>query len=148
MVGDQDHEGRRIMRLARAEAQALRTDYIGTEHILLACLGQPGEVLGEVLDRLGVDRAGLRERVLARVPRGCDPIPDGQLPFTASAKRALDASLEAAEGMHHAEIRAGHLFLGVLADDRIASQILRGAGVDAQAVREEVASALSADGQV
>jgi ATP-dependent Clp protease ATP-binding subunit ClpC len=146
MIDDQGHEGRRIMRLARTEARALGIDYIGTEAMVLACLAEPGQILEVVLDRLCVDRTTLRERVLTHAPRGHDPVPAGQLPFTPGAKRALESSLEEAKVMQRAEIGPAHLFLGLLADEQAVGRTLRAAGIHAQTVCDQVASAYGADG--
>ena len=71
-------------------------------------------------------------------------VPTGRL--TPGAKRALEASLEEAEAMQRPEIGPAHLFLGLLADEQAVGRTLRAAGIDAQTVRDQVASAYGADG--
>src|SRR5262245_33100902 len=95
---DSDEDPRALGR-AREEARRLGNDCIGTEHVLLALLAAPGERLGRVLDRLGVDRVRLRAEVLERVERGTGPTADGQLPMTPRLRRALEASLAEARGL-------------------------------------------------
>lgn len=54
-----------VMALARREAQRLRHDCIGAEHILLALLQEEGGVAAGALRRLGVEVRAIRGRVEA-----------------------------------------------------------------------------------
>jgi ATP-dependent Clp protease ATP-binding subunit ClpB len=51
----------RVIQDAQAEAAAMRDDYVSTEHLLLALLGESGAGAAKLLGRLGITR----ERVLA-----------------------------------------------------------------------------------
>jgi plasmid stability protein len=71
-------EARQAVVLAQQEARALRHDHVGTDHLLLALL-EPGSA-GEVRARLSPGDAEV----------------EGQIPFTADAKRALEQALRLA----------------------------------------------------
>jgi ATP-dependent Clp protease ATP-binding subunit ClpC len=45
---------RRVVVLAQEEARMLNHDYIGTEHILLALIGEAGGVAAQALESLGI----------------------------------------------------------------------------------------------
>lgn len=55
---------KRMLEIAWNESRKLGTDYIGTEHLLLAILGESGGVAVRVLDNLGIDFDKVREQVV------------------------------------------------------------------------------------
>jgi ATP-dependent Clp protease ATP-binding subunit ClpC len=74
------------------------------------------------------------ERVLTR---GDTTVTMGQLPFTPSAKRALELTLAEANALGHDEIREEHLLLGLLREEKgTAPRVLASLGLTADAVRE------------
>src|SRR5262245_28913169 len=83
---------RKCMGLARQEAQRLDHDYIGTEHMLLGILASGG-VAVRALEALHVGPKELQQEVESFVVRGTATPTMGQLPFTPSAKKALELSL-------------------------------------------------------
>jgi ATP-dependent Clp protease ATP-binding subunit ClpA len=54
---------KRVMDLAYDEARQLNSNYIGTEHLLLALIREGEGLAGRVLDRIGVDLARTRSQV-------------------------------------------------------------------------------------
>jgi ATP-dependent Clp protease ATP-binding subunit ClpC len=58
------------LRRASAEAETLRSEYIGTEHLLLGILGDPHLVGARVLVSLGVDADQLRQHASGRDEQG------------------------------------------------------------------------------
>ena len=55
---------RKVMGLARQEAQRLNSEFIGTEHILLGIIQEGGGVAAKVLKNLQVDLKAARKMVL------------------------------------------------------------------------------------
>jgi len=55
---------RRALKLSRQESLQLGHHYVGTEHLLLGLLGEGEGVAAQVLTRLGVGHARVRERAL------------------------------------------------------------------------------------
>jgi ATP-dependent Clp protease ATP-binding subunit ClpC len=142
-----DDDTRKSLGLARQEAQRLRHDYIGTEHVLLGLAADGGGVAGRVFDRLGIDKAKVRRAVDAKVQPGPTPVTAGQLPFTAGAKRVLELTLEEAVALEHTRIGTGHLLLGLLRQgDGVGAQALRELGVDLEYVRGQVRRGLYGKG--
>ena len=54
---------RRVLSLAHQEAERMRQDAIGTEHILVGLIQEEGGVAGRVLRDLGLDTERVREMV-------------------------------------------------------------------------------------
>jgi ATP-dependent Clp protease ATP-binding subunit ClpA len=140
---------RRVMTLARTEAQALRNDYIGTEHVLLGLVQEGTGVAAQVLKNLDVDLKKVRAEVEGLVEQGTSPATRGQFPFTPRAKRVLELALEEAQGLGHNYIGTEHLLLGLIREnDGPAAHVLRNLGVGTEAVREEVAELLGVESHV
>ena len=103
------------------------------------------------LRTLGIDLEGVRQRVEAafgpgalertRGSRSCaEP---GRIPFTASAKRALELSLRASLELGHRSIGAEHVLLGIVAaDDPPVKRLLTDQGVDPGSLRQAVLAEL------
>jgi len=134
-----DAEGRRsIMKLARLEAARLGHGFIATEHVLIA-LAEPPGIAARVLAEQGLDRERLRDESARRVTRSPTTITRPQLPFTPSAKRVLERSVEEARALGQ-EIGPEHLLLALLGEpDGVASQVLADLGLELGAVRERIA---------
>jgi antitoxin FitA-like protein/ClpA/ClpB-like protein len=96
---------RAVVASAQEEARALDHSYVGTEHLLLGVLAQ------RPLPGLTLETA--RRDAEALVGRGEGAPPEGQLPFTARAKKVLDLALREA---HPAEIEPEHIALGLLSE--------------------------------
>src|SRR5258708_40090849 len=79
------NRARHVVVLAQEEARQLQHNYIGTEHILLGLLGEPGGVAAQALDRVGMSLAGAREGGKAVAGTGNKTI-SGHIPLTPRAK--------------------------------------------------------------
>jgi ATP-dependent Clp protease ATP-binding subunit ClpC len=60
---------RRVIILAREEAERYHHEYLGTEHILLGILKDGGGIAITVLQKLGVDLKQLKQEVERNLPR-------------------------------------------------------------------------------
>ena len=137
---------RKVMTLARQEAQKLNNDYIGTEHILLGLVQEGSGVAAQVLKNLDVDLRKVRAEVERLVEQGTSPVSSSQLPFTPRAKRVLELALEEAQNLGHNYIGTEHLLLGLIREsDGPAAHVLQNLGVKPEEVREEVVELLGAD---
>ena len=85
---------RKVMGLARQEAQRFNHDYIGTEHVLLGLVQEGSGVAASVLKNLDIDLKKIRHEVEKLVSNGTTMVTMGQLPFTPRAKKVLELSLE------------------------------------------------------
>ncbi|MDA1194681.1 MAG: ATP-dependent Clp protease ATP-binding subunit [Planctomycetota bacterium] len=137
---------RKVMGLARQEAQRFNHDYIGTEHVLLGLVQEGSGVAASVLKNLDIDLKKIRSEVEKLVSNGTTMVTMGQLPFTPRAKKVLELSLEEASNLGHTYIGTEHLLLGLIRENEgIAAQVLRNLRVKLDDVREEVLELLGAD---
>ena len=137
---------RKIMGFARQEAMKFSHQYIGTEHILLGMIEEGSGVAANVLRNLNVDPEKLRVEIVEIVGRGPTMVTMGQLPFTPGAKRSLELSSEAAQGLRHNYIGTEHLLLGLMREGEGAGALaLVNMGLDAQIICAEVMELLGAD---
>ena len=137
---------RKVMSLARQEAQRFNHDYIGTEHILLGLVQEGSGVAAQVLNSLKIELRKIRIEVEKIVKNGTNMVTMGQLPFTPRAKKVLELALEEAQNLGHNYIGTEHLLLGLIRENEgIAAQVLMNLGTKLEDVREEVLELLGAD---
>ncbi len=137
---------RKVMGLARQEAQRFNHEYIGTEHILLGLVKEGSGVAANVLKNMNVDLKKIRLEIEKIVKNGPSTVTMGQLPFTPRAKKVLELSLDEAASLGHNYIGTEHLLLGLIREnDGIAAQVLMNLGIKLEDVREEVLEFLGAE---
>jgi ATP-dependent Clp protease ATP-binding subunit ClpC len=137
---------KKVMNLARQEAQRFNHEYLGTEHILLGLVQEGSGVAANVLKNMAIDLNKIRSEVEKIVKTGPSMVTMGQLPFTPRAKKVLELSMEEASNLGHNYIGTEHLLLGLIKENEgIAAQVLLNLGVKLEDVREEVLEFLGAD---
>jgi ATP-dependent Clp protease ATP-binding subunit ClpC len=129
---------RRALMRAQEEAQRMRHNYIGTEHLLLGMLKEDKSVASKVLQKLGADL----ERVQALVERLTgtrrrSPFA-GKPTLTPRTRKVLQAGVDEARRMGHHYIDTGHLLLGLIQQEEgVAIDVLRDLGISLEQVRKE-----------
>lgn len=139
---------RRVITIAAEEALRRGDERIGTEHLLLALLRDPGSVAGEALgldieraraaldtldqdalQAVGIDLRSMRQPVAVLTRR--------RLPFTSGARDVLHRGVLEARTEKARRIQARHLLLGVLARKRPdpAAELLAALSVDPASAR-------------
>ena len=94
---------KKVMNLARQEAQRFNHEYLGTEHVLLGLVQEGSGVAANVLKNMAIDLSKIRNEVEKIVKTGPSMVTMGQLPFTPRAKKVLELSMEEAPpAWHHA----------------------------------------------
>jgi ATP-dependent Clp protease ATP-binding subunit ClpC len=136
---------RKVLGLARQEAQKFNHEYIGTEHILLGLILEGSGVAATVLRNMDVDLRKIRLEIEKLVQQGPQVMTaPSKLPFTPRAKRVIDLAKEEAATLNHEHVGTEHLLLGLLRENEgIAAQVLMNLGVRLDEVREEVLELLS-----
>jgi len=119
-----DAAARQVMVEAQVEADSLRHNYVGTEHIMLALLRR--DVGG-----LGVEADAARREVVDRIGEGDASVPLRMpRPFTPRAKRALEQALVLATDAEHERITPRDLLLAIVSDAKgTGGEILQALGV-------------------
>ena len=128
---------RKVMNLAKSEAQRLNHEYIGTEHILLGLVREglltpecPGLAV-QVLKRLGIDLDQIRWEVENIVQPGPDVVTVGRMPQTPRAKKVIEYAIDEANWLLSSDVGTGYLLLGLLREQEgIAAQILMNLGLN------------------
>jgi ATP-dependent Clp protease ATP-binding subunit ClpC len=139
-------KARRVVALAGDEAHSLGHGYIGTEHLLLGLVAETGTTASNALAAAGVVLAACREKVreaLASRPTTSSVRGPQDLPFTDRANRALERASRLSLHMGSESVNCEQILVSVLDVEGTAGQVLRGLGVDPDAVRQALASAPS-----
>jgi ATP-dependent Clp protease ATP-binding subunit ClpA len=119
------NHARQVVVQAQEEARRLQHNYIGTEHILLGLLGDPGSVACRVLRGVDMSLEGARDEVRAIIGTG-KKTPAGHIPFTPRAKKCLELALREALQLHHNYIGPEHILLGLIREgEGVAAQVMR-----------------------
>ena len=126
---------RKVMSLAREEAQRLNHNYIGTEHLLLGLVRDGDGVAAKVLHNLGVELNAVRNAVEFIVGRGDRPIA-GDFGLTPRAKKVIELARDEGQRMGHNYVGTEHLLLGLVREgEGIAAGVLESLGVNLEKVR-------------
>ena len=132
-----------VLEAAGEVARRLGHTYIGTEHLLLAQYREPQSVAAVILARHDVEEAAVEEKILARTPAGSGEPVGNRPPFTPRGFQVISGALDEAVSLGHNYIGTEHLLLALFRDpESMAAQLLAEFGLDADAVRAEVAALL------
>lgn len=123
--------GRRVIILAREEAERHMNDYLGTEHLLLGILRDEDGIPISIIKKLGLTVEQIRIEVERNIPPGSNTITFGEVPFTPRAKRVLELAVEEARLLGYNYVSSEHIFLGMIREEEeIGGKILRSLGVN------------------
>src|SRR5687767_1192136 len=130
---------RKVLAMAREEAERLRHEYVGTEHILLGLIREGEGVAAAVLQNLSVDLDEIQQKIEETVKKGKAAAATGpDLPYTSRAKKVLELAMGEARDLSHGYVGTEHLLLGLLREEKgIAAQVLTDAGVNLDAAKAE-----------
>ena len=131
----------RAVAAAQQAAVLLHQPYVGTEHILLGLLKEPGPVVADVLPA-DVNYDTVLERVRALLGEGNVPS-GGMLELTPRSKKILESSIMESRKLHHSFVGTEHFWLALLKEgEGVAVSLLRSMGVDTQAMQQKILEAL------
>ena len=138
---------RKVLALARGEANRLGHEYVGTEHLLLALLREREGVAAAALRTLAVDPNELCLMIEQTVTGGRPQAETNRdLPYTSRAKKVLELSMSEARELRHGYVGTEHLLLGLIREERgIAAQVLAHAGLRLHLVRAEIVRLLATE---
>jgi ATP-dependent Clp protease ATP-binding subunit ClpC len=137
---------RKVIALARQEAERLNNDYIGTEHVLMGLIKEGSGVASNILENLSIDPDKVLYEIEKIVQPGTNMVTMGQLPFTPRTKKMLEYSLEEMRNLGHNYIGTEHLLLGLIREnDSEAAQVMISMGIELDKVRREVLKILGAE---
>ncbi len=139
MAGKMDRftqRARRVLSLAHQEAERMRHNYIGTEHLLLALIREEGGVAGQVLRALGVELDRAQEIVERLV--GIGQGGHKQLQLSRGMQKVLEYALDEARRMGHQYVGTEHLLLGLIRyPEGMAMRVLSRLGITPEQIRRQ-----------
>jgi len=127
---------RRVLSLAHKEAERMKHDKIGTEHLLLGLLLDQGGIAGRVLRELGLDI----ESVLTITERitGIGEYSGEALALSQGTQRVLELAVEEARNLSHHYIGVEHILLGLISYGKgVANDVLIQLGLTADQIRRQ-----------
>ena len=140
--------GQRALIAAQTEAAQLGRAYVGTEHLLLGVLTDPGAAAGILR---GVTLDGARNEIIAILGRGTDSIEGKQMVYTPRTKKVIEQSVREARELKQNYVSVEHLLLALMRErEGVAAHVLIKMGLDLNKAREELLHILtgSDDGAV
>ena len=136
-------QAKKVLGLAKVEAQRLQHNYIGTEHLLLGLVSEGEGIAAKVLATLGVEQDKVRSAIEFIIGRG-DQIVSGEIDLTPRAKKVIELAVDEARRLKHHSIGTEHLLLGLIREgEGIAAGILESLGINLEKVRVQTVQVLS-----
>ena len=130
---------REILHSARAEAQLLEADYIGSEHLFLALLqGNEDNPVAPILQSLGMSLRKARDATREMSTRG-----DTFAGFTPEAKRAIHLAIDETRQQQQQYVAPEHLLLALtIQAENSALDLLHCLGINLEELRTQIRLAL------
>jgi ATP-dependent Clp protease ATP-binding subunit ClpC len=127
---------RRVLSLAHQEAERMRHNYIGTEHLLMGLIREEGGVAGRVLRELGLEADRVQE-IIERLT-GTGSYRGGKIDLSPGTEQVLGFGVEEARKMGHHYIGTEHILLGLIRyGEGVAMDVLRRMGITPEQVRRQ-----------
>ena len=133
-------KAQQTLALAQRIAADLQQPYVGTEHILLALLKMNASVPKAVSEKMSFE--SVTEELKKEIAALNDPgnqAAGARIELSPRAKKTLENSMAESRKLGQSYVTVEHLWLALLGnDDGVAGALLRRAGVDLSAAREEL----------
>ena len=135
-----------LLKQAGLEASQLGHAEIEPEDMLLALVKDTDGIGARVLTNLGADLGEIKSKLKAQTKRE-ESSSDSPPELGERSKRVLRLAMMSGPLLFNPRVGTGHLLMGfVLADDGLASAVLKESGIEIEAVREGVIESLAAAG--
>ncbi len=133
--------GQRALLAAQTEAARLGRTYVGTEHLLLGVLTEPGGATA-VLSGITLDQA--REEIIQILGRGEENTEGKQMVYTPRTKKVLEQSVREARDLKQNYVSTEHILLALMRErEGVAAHVLIKMGMDLSKARDELLHILS-----
>ncbi len=128
--------GQRALIAAQAEAAQLGRTYVGTEHLLLGVLTEPG---GAVPVLQGITLEAARNEIIQILGRGDDNAQGKQMVYTPRTKKVLEQSVREARELKQNYVSTEHILLALMRErEGVAAHVLIKMGMDLSKARDEL----------
>lgn len=134
-----------VLEDAKQAAKGMGHNYVGTEHLLVALIRNPG-VAAEVLRANGVEEEKILDLVDELISSNATVLLSAREEFTPRAQKIIDRAQEEAERMGVAQAGTEHLLIAILKEtDCIAVRLLNTKGINVQKLYVDVLTAAGQD---
>ena len=128
--------GQRALLAAQREAAELGRTYVGTEHLLLGVLNEPG---GATPVLKGITLEAVRSEVLQILGRGDENVEGKQMVYTPRTKKVLEQSVREARDLKQNYVSTEHMLLALMRErEGVAAHVLIKMGMDLSKARDEL----------
>ena len=135
--------GQKALITAQKEAALMGRTYVGTEHLLLGVLSDPGKA-AQALGGITADKA--RQEILALLGKGDDDSPVRSMTYTPRTKKVLEQSGREAMKLRQNYVGTEHLLLALMAErEGVAAHVLIKMGLDLDKARKQLLAILSGE---
>ncbi len=129
----------RALLAAQKEAAAMHRNYVGTEHLLLGIMRDPGKA-GLILSQFDIDQ--VRQTILQMVGEGDDTGNIKTMSYAPRTKKVLEQSAREARDLKQNYVGTEHLLLALMFErEGVAAQALMKLGMNLSRAREELLEA-------
>ena len=131
----------RAVAAAQQAAVSLHQPYVGTEHLLLGLLKEPGDIISQLLPE-NVNYTTVYERIHAILGEGARQ-GGGMLELTPRSKKILESSILESRRLGHSYVGTEHFWLALLREgEGVAITLLRDMGVNPQELQKQILESL------
>lgn len=128
--------GQRALIAAQKEAAQLGRSYVGTEHLLLGVLTDPGAATG-ILSGISLENA--RSEIVGILGKGSDSLEGKQMVYTPRTKKVIEQSVREARELKQNYVSVEHILLALMRErEGVAAHVLIKMGLDLNKAREEL----------
>jgi Ca2+:H+ antiporter len=129
-----------LLEAARAEAVRLGHDFMGSEHLLLALLADPGGSGNQLMARSGIDPEAVRSHLEGAVKPSDKTVAQEEVGIRSGARKVLNVAGAEAREQGDGTVEPVHLWLALLRERRgVVHQALAGTGANLDRARALVA---------
>lgn len=126
----------RALLAAQKEAAAMHRNYVGTEHLLLGIMHDPGKA-GVVLSKIEI--SAVRETILQMVGEGDEVANVKTMSYAPRTKKVMEQSAREARALKQNYVGTEHLLLALMFErEGVAAQALMKLGMNLTRAREEL----------
>jgi ATP-dependent Clp protease ATP-binding subunit ClpC len=138
-MNDFTPRAQQVLALARAEAERLNHNYVGTEHLLLGLIKLGQGVAVNVLLKMGLDLERVRTELEKHIGSRPETNMIGNIPYTPRVKKVLALAGKEAKALNHSYVGTEHILLGLLREgEGVAARVLKSLEVDPVRTRNEI----------
>jgi hypothetical protein len=129
----------KLLTLAQTEALKAGFSYIGTEHMLLAALGDAEFQSAKILAALGVEETTVRSAIQQVLGMKKMPVPTKIIPTT-RVKKVIELAFQLCGSMGDPRVSTGHMLLALATEgEGIAAHVMKDLGATRQRIQSELA---------